>query len=341
MKAAVVGCGNISRFHFNSIITNPLAELTAICDVNGGLAESRAKQYGLEKYYTSIDELLKKENIDVLHVLTPPKYHSEVAVKALNKGIHVLVEKPMATNVKEADDMIKAAEANNVKLCVNHNMLFDPTFLKTRDIVNSFEFGDLLHADAYFAFDTRRVIGNRGLEGTWFRELKGHFLQDLLPHPACMLLEFMRDFEKSFIIRKELGGNDKLKQEVRVLLDSKKTTGSITLSLSTHPDIFTLNLYGTKMVLKIDLSNMSIVRQKPYNIPKAIARGVDNLSQSFQIMGNTIKMTCGIVLKRTSASGGMGNLINAFYTSLDKDWPVPVSGEDAKKIVELSEKIWK
>ena len=231
MKSAVVGCGNISRFHFNSIIANPLAELTAICDVNGGLAESRAKQYGLSDYYTSVDELLEKESIDVLHVLTPPKYHSEVAVKALNKGIHVLVEKPMTTSVKEADDMIKAAEANNVKLCVNHNMLYDPTFIKARDIVNSFDFGELLHADAFFAFDTRRVIGTRGLEGTWLRDLKGHFLQDLLPHPVCMLLEFMRDFEKSYIIRKEPGGKDKLKEEVRVLLDSKKITGSVTLSL--------------------------------------------------------------------------------------------------------------
>jgi len=341
MKSAVVGCGNISRFHFHSIITNPLTELTAICDVNGGLAESRAKQYALTNYYTSVDELLEKESIDVLHVLTPPKYHSEVAVKALDKGIHVLVEKPMATSVKEADEMIKAAEANNVKLCVNHNMLYDPTFIKTRDIVNSFEFGELLHADAFFAFDTRRVIGNRGLEGTWLRDLKGHFLQDLFPHPVCMLLEFMRDFEKSFIIKKELGGKDKLKEEVRVLLDSKKTTGSVTLSLSTRPDIFTLNLYGTKMVLKVDLSNMSIVKQKPYNIPKAVARGVDNLSQSIQIVGNTINMAIGIALKRVSAAGGMGNLINSFYTSLDKDWPVPVSGEDAKKIVELAEKIWK
>ena len=95
------------------------------------------------------------------------------------------------------------------------------------------------------------------------------------------------------------------------------------------------------MVLKVDLSNMSIVKQKPYNIPKAIARGVDNLSQSFQVLGNTINMAMGIVFKRISASGGMGNLINAFYTSVDKDWPVPVGGEDAKKIVELAEKIWK
>lgn len=342
MRSAVVGCGNISRFHFHAIMTNPLTELAAICDVNPELAKRKAQELGGVKFYTSVNELLNNEKIDVLHVLTPPHLHKEIALSALGKGIHVLVEKPIALSVKELEEMNHAAEKGNAKLGVNHNMLYDPTYSKARDIANSYAFGDLLHAEIFFGFDTRRVIGANSLEGTWLKEMKGHFLQDLFPHPAAIALDLLQEVKTTHIIKKKSASGNKLQEEVRILLDAKNATAAINMSLSVKPDIFTLVLYGTKMIARVDLSNMSIVKQKTYRrIPKAFARGVDSVSQSMQMFGNTIYVTAGVALKRISPTAGMTNLINAFYTSLDKDWPLPVSGQEALKVIELSEKIWK
>ncbi|HPG40379.1 MAG TPA: Gfo/Idh/MocA family oxidoreductase [bacterium] len=342
MRSAVIGCGNISRFHFHAIMTNPLTELAAICDVNPELAKRKAEELGGVKFYTRVDELLKNEKIDALHVLTPPHLHKEVALPALEKGIHVLIEKPVALTVKDVEVMNKAAEKSGARLGVNHNMLYDPTYRRARDIANSFAFGDLLHAEVFFGFDTRRVIGANGLEGTWLKEMKGHFLQDLFPHPAAIIFDLLQNINTTHIIKKNPGGDNILKEEVRILFDAQNATAAINMSLSVKPDIFTLVLYGTKMIARVDLSNMSIVKQKTWRrIPKAFARGVDSISQSMQMFGNTICVTAGVALKRISPTAGMTNLINAFYTSLDKDWPLPVSGQDALKVIELSEKIWK
>ena len=339
MRSAIVGCGNISRFHIHAINTSPLAYLAAVCDSNEQLAADKARELGV-KSYSDLDEMLNNEDLDVLHVLVPPQLHREVAVKALSKGIHVLVEKPMAISVKDADAMIAAAEENNVKLGVNHNMLFEPTYIKARDLVNSYEFGELLHADAFMAFDVRRTLGGNSLDSVWQSKIKGHFLQDLLPHPASVVVDLLRGYNKAHVVYRK-NDQDRLQDEVRLMIEGNTATATIALSLSTHPDVFTLNLYGTKMILKVDFANMSVVKQKTYKVPKKLMRGVDSMSQSVQIMGNTIGTILGLVLKRISEAGGMAGQIHAFYESLDKDWPLPVSGADAKAVVELSDKIWK
>ncbi len=339
MRSAIVGCGNISRFHIHGISTSPLAYLAAVCDTNAELAESKAKELGV-KAYTQVDEMLENEELDVIHVLVPPQYHKDVAVKAMSRGVHVLVEKPMAVSTKDADAMIAAAEENNVKLCVNHNMTYEPSYVKTRDLVNSYEFGELLHIDAFMAFDLRRTLGEGGLDSVWQSQLKGHFLQDLLPHPASMVLELLRGYSKANVIYRK-DANDRLKDQANIMLESQLATANITLSLSAQPDVFGMTLYGTKMILKSDFSNMSVVKQKTYKVPRKLMRGVDSISQSMQIFGNTVGTTVGLALKRVSEAGGMGALIHAFYESLDKDWPVPVTGAEARGVVELSEKIWK
>jgi predicted dehydrogenase len=344
MKVAVVGCGNISRFHFRAILGNPLAQLTALCDRDEALVGQMAERIGVKSTYTDFDTLLNKEELDVLHVCTPPSTHPSIAIKAIERGLHVLVEKPMALDVSDADKMIKAARRKKVKLCVNHNAVFEPVICRARDIVNSYDFGELIHISTYFAFDARRVLRGAPLTNrgpmSWYGDLKGNILQDLFPHPASIVLSFMHDYTACYPILKAFYKEDGIEDEARMLLDSDKVTGNITLSLRTSPDIFTIDLYGSKMILRVDFANMSLVKQKPRDIPKFIARAVDNMSQANQICRNTVGTVLGVLLKRVTNAGGIDALVNEFYKSIDRDWPVPVSGEEGKKVVDLAQKLW-
>ena len=108
MKAAVIGCGNISKMHFIALSGNPETEIVAVADIKPERADGMAEKYGAKAYY-SFDELLEKEKPDVIHICTPHYLHTEMAVKALSKGINVLTEKPCSTTAEEVDALRKSS----------------------------------------------------------------------------------------------------------------------------------------------------------------------------------------------------------------------------------------
>ncbi|MGL5800567.1 MAG: Gfo/Idh/MocA family protein [Plesiomonas sp.] len=118
IRVAVVGCGRISKNHFGSIEQlKSEYELVAVCDNNSSVLNEYTKKYSVPGYL-SIDELLKKENIDVVTLCTPSGLHSIQTIKAANAGVHVVAEKPMATKFEDGLAMVKACDKAGVKLFV-------------------------------------------------------------------------------------------------------------------------------------------------------------------------------------------------------------------------------
>ncbi|MDR0270711.1 Gfo/Idh/MocA family oxidoreductase [Paenibacillus sp.] len=100
IRIGVVGAGIIAAEHMKHIHQNGHAELVAVCDVAPGAAESAVRQYG-GTAYTSYDEMLKQEKLDALFICVPPFAHGEMEEKAAERGIHLLVEKPLGLNMEE------------------------------------------------------------------------------------------------------------------------------------------------------------------------------------------------------------------------------------------------
>src|SRR5699024_2244172 len=121
LKVAVIGCGSIAKHrHLLEYAQHHEANIIAVCDIVEERAEAVAEQYGA-KAYTDYAVLLKEEKPDVVSVCLPNYLHAPVSIAALEAGAHVLCEKPMATSLEEADQMIEAAEKNNKKLMIGHN----------------------------------------------------------------------------------------------------------------------------------------------------------------------------------------------------------------------------
>lgn len=345
-NVGIVGCGHIARFHLNEIKKIGNTNLVGLVDSNSERLQTLSEEFNIPNVYNSIDELLKDTKPDVVHILTPPATHSELSIKAMRYGCHVFVEKPMALTSQEAMDMIEAAEKCEVKLCVGHNLLFEPVVRKVHEIVNSFEFGDLVHLEALFIFDTNRLKQleniDEKLSEHWLRSLKGGLLRDLAPHPLSLMLNFLRGIKKVYSIKKQVDRKSKFGiDELRVLIDSDVATANISMSLRAKPDNIILNLYGTKMTIRVDVSNMIFVKQKLYNVPKKVSRGIDNLSQSFQISSQTINNAVKFATGRIKDAGGLGNIIREFYRSIDLNTLPPVTGQEGAAVVELMSKIWK
>src|SRR3954463_11472887 len=117
LRIAVIGCGDIAFLHFDAIAANPDSELVAVCDIDADLAARKAAQWGCTAH-TDLTAMLRAAHPDVLHICTPHYLHASMAITALGSGVHVLLEKPLATTVADAEAVTKAAESSSALLGV-------------------------------------------------------------------------------------------------------------------------------------------------------------------------------------------------------------------------------
>lgn len=172
MKFGLIGCGRISKNHIEALNNNSGAILVAVCDLNAEKAAERSRQYqstaDQAAIYTDYREMIKNENLDAVAICTESGYHAEHAIDCLKEGIHVLVEKPMALSIEDADHMIRLAKDKNLKLGVCHQNRFNPPIQKLRRALDEGRFGKLING-------TARILWTRDMNyykqapwrGTW------------------------------------------------------------------------------------------------------------------------------------------------------------------------------
>src|SRR4029077_10944430 len=110
LRVGLVGAGYISEFHAHALQRVSNARIVGIADVVNARATTLAARFGIPKVFPTMDAMIH-EGVDVIHVLTPPNTHAQLAVTALESGCHVLVEKPLAINAEQVDRISAAAAA--------------------------------------------------------------------------------------------------------------------------------------------------------------------------------------------------------------------------------------
>ena len=162
LGVAVIGTGFWGKNHARVYKELASTELVAICDVNADRAKSVADQFGA-KAYTSSARMLKNEEIEAVSVCTWSTNLAKEALKALKAGKHVLVEKPMATNTKQAEKLLETAEKNDLHLTVGFLMRFIPGLQHIREAVENKKIGELVCATAKRVSQWPERIGDVGV----------------------------------------------------------------------------------------------------------------------------------------------------------------------------------
>jgi len=162
LGVAVIGTGFWGKNHARVYKELESTELVAICDVNAERAKAIADQYDV-KAYTSSARMLKNPEIQAVSVCTWSTMLAKEALTALHAGKHVLVEKPMATNTKQAETLLKAADENGLHLTVGFLMRFIPGLQQIREAVASKKIGDLVSASAKRVSQWPERIGDVGV----------------------------------------------------------------------------------------------------------------------------------------------------------------------------------
>jgi predicted dehydrogenase len=170
-RIAVLGCGYWGSNHIRTL--KALGALHAVSDANAARAEGFASEQ--ECLAIAPDELFTRDDVDAIVMALPPQYHAEAAVKAVANGKDVLVEKPIALTVEDAEREVRAAEENGRIFMVGHVLRFHPAFEKLKALVDEGELGEIRYIHSH-----RLGLGKFHTEND--------ALWDLAPHDLSMIL---------------------------------------------------------------------------------------------------------------------------------------------------------
>ncbi len=185
LKVALIGIGGMGFVHFNAYKTIENAQLVAVADVRVDMAKEKVEGTSA-KVYASIDELLLNESVDVVDICTPSYLHTEMSIKALEAGCHVLCEKPMSISTKDTARVIEAAKRAGKYFMTAHVVRFMQPYVYLREVIESGELGKLVH----IAMNRLSQLPRWSWEN-WMRDLEksGGTPIDLSIHD----LDFVRD----------------------------------------------------------------------------------------------------------------------------------------------------
>ncbi len=277
--------------------------------------------------FVDLSEALSEASPDVVHVCAPPALHGSIAMRSLEAGAHLYVEKPFTLRVSEAEAVLTRASELGRKVAAGHQLLMDPASIAGETFLDSI--GDLRHIESYFAFKTRReVSGKRGRTSV-------EQLLDILPHPTYVLAHFMEaSTGEAPHIRYLDAGED---GHANVTVQAGRATGNLVVTLEGRPVNSFVRLIGTRGTVELDYV-------RGIAIPKLwIGSGLDKVTEPYHhalalAWGSTASLARRLV-RRERSYPGLRQMFEALYESIRRDLPSPVTPNNILFSVALVERV--
>ena len=335
-RAGMVGAGNICEFHVAAVKKlAPDVELVGVCDLDAARAQANAEKWGTTAY-KDLDALVAA-GANVIHILTPPSSHGKLALAALEKGCHVLIEKPIAEDEAEARKVGDVARFRGLVATVNHSLLFDPQVKRALDHVRAGALGQVVSVDILRGSEYPPYEG--GPLPPWYRDA-GYPFRDIGVHCLYLIQELLGPIQGVDADWRSLGGDPNLAfDEWRALVRCANGLGQFQLTWNTRPMQSQMIIHGTKGVLRVDLFAMFHGKRASTPLPKAAERLVNAFADSIQPL---IEVPIGVykfVRKEVQSYQGLRDLVGDFYRRLAAGEPPAVSIDDAAQVVKWVEKV--
>lgn len=178
MKIGVVGCGYWGPNLVRNLVASEGCEIVACCDLDQRRLDGLKRRYPVVELWNDADALLNDEALDGVMIATPLSHHYPLAKRALEKGKHVFVEKPLTADADEAAELVEIARARGRTLMVGHTFLYSPPVRRIGEIIRSGELGEI-----YYISSTRVNLGlhQKDISVVW----------DLAPHDFSMIFYWL------------------------------------------------------------------------------------------------------------------------------------------------------
>lgn len=172
MKYALIGCGRIATNHIKAVLNNKL-ELVAVCDVVPEHMENLLRKHNLQedtsiKRYTDYQKMIEENEIELAGIATESGIHAEIALYCIEHEIHVIIEKPMAMSMEDANKIIKLSEEKGIKVSACHQNRFNVAVQEMRKALEAGRFGRLSHGSIHVRWNRNKDYYTQApWRGTW------------------------------------------------------------------------------------------------------------------------------------------------------------------------------
>lgn len=310
INCALIGAGWIAQVaHLPALTNNPAVKVTAICDTDPARGRAAAVKWRIPQVYEDPSRLIEQEKFDFLVIATPPANHYALAKLGLERGLSVLVEKPLSLSSRDAQELTDLAKAKGCTLGVIHNFLYLPIFQTVLELIARGELGEILDFSARLEYPAELMLNDRD---HWRHQLPGGLFTDLAAHPLYLFQQLLGKIE---VVAAQTAKRSTIPwvnaDQLRVLLKGEKGSGSFTINCSAPGRAFTIYVAGSKIALEFDLFSLSMAKIRPN-------RGLINqvwheLPLSAQKVGNSLGRK---LAGERWYSSGHRIIINDFVTSL-------------------------
>lgn len=339
LRGGLVGCGRVvNRSHMPVWRDIRDVEIVALCDRDEQVAKETLRRFSIPRSYREFNHMLGEEKLDFVEICTPPDTHSHLAIQAMEEGIHVLVEKPMATGLDEADKMLYVAGKHNVKLCVAHNMLYSPVLQKAKSIIKKGDIGAVVGVQIESLDQRNGLLSD---QSHWCHRLNGGIFGEFMPHPIYLVSTLLGRIHKVKAIARKFSEFDWVAADhLNVLLEAENGIGSVSMSFNSPRYSFTTRILGTEGQLNLDNCALTITRERFRGV-KTYELALDKLTHSLQLLTCTATSSIRALMGRKFYKVGHRSLLREFINSLKNDVAPPVTGEEGRETIRVLESIWR
>ena len=337
-RTGMVGCGKVGHTHASALAALAESEFAAVCDRSAERAQAFAAHYGVTPY-TSVQQMVEREKLDVVLVCTPHPAHAAPTIEAIQAGAHVLVEKPMATSLADCDTMLAAAQSAGVLLgVISQRRLYAPS-QRIKAAIEAGKIGQpILGLIAMFGWRSKAYYRSDPWRGTWAGEGGGVLVSQAV-HQLDLLLWFMGPVAELQGYHANLN-HPYIEVEdtaVAALRFQSGALGSIVVSNSQNPGLYgrvhVFGSNGASVGTQTDggsmfIAGMSAVEEPPVNDLWTIP-GEAHLLDQWQHEDHAF------FKQVDTASYYHERQIHDFLCAIRDSRPPLVTGEDGRRAVEL------
>lgn len=338
MKVGIIGCGGIAPLHIRVYKRLENVEVVGLCDLNEERAKTLAKSFHVDRTYKDYWEMFEKEKLDLVDICTPVTTHTKIACDAAKAVPAILMEKPMALNVSQCDEIITEIKKRGTKLCIGHSQIFSPRIQEAKSIVNSDDFN--LNCFSTVQKESFEILEKYDLAPPWnvSPEQKG-IIWEVCCHLAYLQLYFLPDIEEVYAVGSKF--KYPVYDDFAVLLrTANQRFGLIELSWLSRE---TETVYewrdttGRRVQLHWEFDYLLENKELPPYKAGNVAKG--GLVDHKRILQKWLKFGISYFRKRKLLP--TFNLISSYIEAIQKDLLPPVSPEEGRKTINLLECIEK
>ena len=310
LRAGIVGAGLMGRWHANAI-RKAGGHLLAVSDIDIGAARRLATGYHAAESFSDISQMLNQIKLHVLHICTPSFTHYKLAELAIEAGLQVIIEKPIAPTAVETERLVNQAVDRGVLICPVHQFLFQDGVRQARELLP--RIGRVVHMEGTFC-----SAGGVGLD----RQQLDEIVADILPHPLSLMQVFLpKGLSKEDWVAVRPGGHG----ELRAVGEMSGITLSIFISMHARPTECSFRIGGTNGTIHMDLFHgyMFIEPGKVSTTRKIIHPfdlAIRKLSAATINLGRR-------AIRWQPAYPGLQRLVSSFYNAVQSGSGTPVPRE--------------